>query len=56
VEKNRLGIIASTPDEIIKLIGKIQSEGTEEFKSNMRRIRNPAAVYEIAKLVASYLA
>jgi 1,2-diacylglycerol 3-beta-galactosyltransferase len=55
VEKNRLGIIAQEPEKIVNAVRHMQTTGTEEFKSNMRRIRNPAAVYEIAKLVASYL-
>lgn len=55
VEKNGLGIIAREPDKIVEAVRRMQTAGIEEFKSNMRRIRNPAAVYEIAKLIASYL-
>ena len=55
VKKHGLGIVAREPSKIVKAIRQMQTIGTEEIRSNMRRIKNPAAVYEIAKLIASYL-
>jgi len=55
VDKNRLGVIAQKPEKIVDAVRQMQTKGTEELKSNMRRIRNPAAVYEIARLIAGYL-
>jgi len=55
VKKNKLGLVAREPEEIISAIRSMQAGGSEEFRANMRRVRNPAAVYEMAKLIAGYL-
>ena len=55
VQKNKIGIIARGPDNVVEAVKSMQKSGTEEFRSNMRRIRNTGAVYEIAQLIASYL-
>lgn len=54
-KKNGIGIIAREPGKIVEAVREIQAEGTKKFKSNLRRLKNPAAIYEIALLVASYL-
>jgi len=55
VEKHGIGIIARKPDKIVEAVRQMQTEGTEKYKTNIRRIKNPSAVYDIAKLIASYL-
>ena len=55
VLKNEIGIVARKPEKLLQGIRQMQSEGIEKFRSNMRRIKNPNAVYEIAKLIGNYL-